>query len=127
MSKTYLLKLSAKGARIGGDITREEFDKRRSLQQLQKAVGGYLECAPLRRMPREFMDVDCFVDEEGLLKDGACLNIVVSRLCGGTFIVGNAVFALHNEEGETLGLMKEQCDRLSEFLKSHGAREEVSA
>ena len=126
MSKTYLLKLSAKGARIGGDITREEFDKGRSLEQLQKAVGGYLECAPTR-FPSEFSDVDCFVDEEGLLKDGTCLNMVVSRLCGGTFIVGNAVFALHDGEGETLGLPEDRFCKLAEYLKSLGAMEEVSA
>ena len=125
MSKTYLLKLSAKGARIGGDITREEFDKGRSLEQLQKAVGGYIERAFVR-FPAKYANIDCFVDEEGLLKDLPIVNKVVSELCRDTTgenVVGDAVFALHDEEGETYGLTEELCDELTAFLKVFGATE----
>ena len=116
--KTYLLKLSA----IGSILAREEFHKEDSLGQLQRAVNGYIERAPTL-MPGEFADVDCFVDEEGLLKGVAIVNQPVTHLCNHPqiTIVGDAVFATHDDEGETWGLSEEQCAALETYLISLGA------
>lgn len=115
---TYILKLSA----VGSLLTREAFEPENSPKQLQRAVGGYIECAPTK-MPAQLLDIDCFVDEEGLLKGVPIVNKPVTRLCGhpAITIVGDAVFVTHDDEGNTLGLTKRKCDALEEHLVSIGA------
>ena len=106
--QTYILKVPAVG-----EITREEFRADDSLSQLQKAVGGYIE-----RVPFNFgRGIDCFMDEEGLLHGGdVIVNTRIADIAK-LMVVGNAVFAAHDEEGETIGLTAEQCDELERMLK----------
>lgn len=105
---TYILKVTA-----AGEITREEFRADDSLKQLQKAVGGYIE-----RVPYNFgSGIDCFCDEEGMIKGG---DIVVNTAIANISkmpIVGNVAFAAHDEEGETIGLTAEQCEWIERLLK----------
>lgn len=115
--QTYILKVPAVG-----EITREEFRADDSLSQLQTAVGGYIE-----RVPFNFgRGIDCFMEEEGLLHGGEV--IVNTRIAdiAKLMIVGDAAFAAHDEEGETIGLTAEQCDEIERMLKrrrepEHGA------
>lgn len=104
---TYILKVPAVG-----EITREEFRADDSLKQLQEAVGGYIE-----RVPYNFgLGIDCFCDEDGLIKGG---DIVVNTAIANIAkipIVGNVAFAAHDCEGETIGLTAEQCAELERRL-----------
>lgn len=121
MKDTYIVKLAAEGS----VLRREPFDKANSLKQLQRAVGGYIERAPAI-LPKELGDIDCFVDEEGLLKDRKVVNECVSIMCCNPQIVilGDAVFAGHDGEGETVGLTEKQCGMLEEVLVWLGATKE---
>ena len=104
---TYILKVPAIG-----EITREEFREDDSLKQLQKAVGGYIE-----RVPYNFgLGIDCFYDEDGVIKGGdIVINTAIANIAK-ILIVGNVAFAAHDEEGETVGLTAEQCAELEERL-----------
>ena len=118
---TYIVKVAA----LGSVLSIEEFDGDNSLKQLQRCVGGLIERAPAV-LPDGLADIDCYVDEEGLLKGVAIVNQPVTTLCSKAttqecVIVGDAVFAAHDEMGETLGLTEERCAALAEHLKSIGA------
>lgn len=124
---TYIVKVAA----LGSVLSIEEFDRTNSLKQLQRAVGGCIERACVD-MPDGFGDVDCYVDENGLLKDEDVLvvNNIATALCLATTgepIVGDIVFAAHDGDGETFGLTKERCDALVAILCGMGAVKEGGA
>lgn len=106
--ETYLVKVP-----VMGKAEAVPFDKDHSYDQLSKAVGGYLELAPIPAIStKESYSIDCFVDEEGLVKTpprpyNPLLSIFAHR-----FLVGDAVFAGHDKEGETVGLSKADADAL---------------
>lgn len=119
MVKRYILKLSARG----GLLTREPFDKARCLRQLQRAVGGPIERAPTV-MPVEFIGVDCFINEQGMLHEIKVVNSVLTLLCRlpiHAYIVGDAVFAVRDGMGRTFGLTEERCAALEQYLVRLGA------
>lgn len=68
---------------------RVEMGYRPTLEQMQKAVGGYIE---LVSEP----DKDIFVNEEGLLLDDLEFNFEVSNMCG-RLILGDAVVCAKGE------------------------------
>lgn len=117
MNITYIIKLCA----VGGIAEAVELDPDNVLEQLQKAVGGYIERVPLEIPKEAGSDIDCFVDEEGLLKGIPAVNGPISRAYGAT-VVGDAVFAKHNKEGNTVGFTPIECAVFEQWLKSKGAQ-----
>ena len=83
-------------------------------EQIRDAVGGYLEAAPISIRGDRSYTIDCFVDEEGLLKRLP----VNARLLAmdPTPFVGNAVFAAHDADGETVGLTSNDAKVIANLL-----------
>lgn len=118
MAKTYVLKVAATGK-----VEREEFRADDALEQLQKAVGGWIERVPVPMMKGH----DLFVDEEGMMKrlpvNGLLTRFVHGRLRNtARFIVGDGVFAAHGDDGETRGLTEAECADFEASLVLCGAR-----
>lgn len=114
----YIVKLNTRG-----QAEREELDTENSLKQLQDAVGGYIERVPFGvKLPPELRRLDMFCDEEGLLKDvnEIVVNPIATRLYRFGVVVGNVVFALHDSDGETVGLEPNLATRLEEILAEIG-------
>lgn len=112
MKSTYLLKVNTDGT-----TERIPFDPSNSYEQLSGAVEGFIELVPVK-LP---YDCDLFVNEEGKL-NGLPLNEKLTRLYALEngyldLIVGNGIFARHDDAGETLGLTEEVCDYLENYLK----------
>jgi len=82
-----------------------------TLGMLQTLVEGLVQYVPA---DRDFLgfDADVWVNEEGLFREDFCMNVLASVIVG-TTIVGPAVIALSDSNGETLGLTDEQIDTLS--------------
>lgn len=74
---------------------REEFIEN-SLENLQKAVGGNIECA--HRLPS---GVEIYVNEEGLFKDGIINGFAVYK--GHQPFAGNAIAVSFDKKGNTIG------------------------
>lgn len=111
MKKTYILKVKADMT-----ITREEFDEKNSLGQLQSAVNGFVE-----RIPAEFKhNLDLWVNEEGILKQ-LPTNVILTALCSMMFgrivyLLGDGVFARHDEEGNILGIDEELAEKIEDIM-----------
>lgn len=119
MNKTYLLKVAADGT-----ITRVPIESAENIPQLlREGVGGWLELVPNKTEFDLFIDEEgkLFVDEDGKLKqkpyNSLLTKFVQGCLMPDDYIVGDGIIAAHDEEGETLGLTDEQCDRLEALLK----------
>ena len=120
MEQTYIVKVSTEGI-----VTREPFNAADSLKQLQTAVGGHIELVPIRLKGHR----DLFVDEEGKLKH-LPLNRVLTEFFAATegkkhglgffSLNGPGVFAAHDEEGNTLGLLAEECAEIEANLANFG-------
>jgi len=65
-----------------------------SLEELQKFVGGYIERVPTPSMDR---DIDCVVDEEGLMKQ-LPMNRKASNLVGGGQMIVGPMVILRGKE-----------------------------
>jgi hypothetical protein len=112
METTYILKVSADGR-----VEREPFDAADALGQLQREVGGYIERVPIPMVRRpDGSGNDLFVDEEGLQK-ALPLNTRLSFFCS-AFLAGNAVFAAHDNMGETVGLSKDDADSIVKTINT---------
>lgn len=107
----YVLKISKHG-----DIRREAFKPDASLEQLQRAVDGLIERVEIPAFIRWGLKCDCYVDEEGLLKDAPVLNIAVSEMACRA-IVGDAVLCMHDGKGESHGIPAALCRKLASFAK----------
>lgn len=123
MEKTYVLKVAATGK-----VEREEFRAGDALEQLQKAVGGWIERVPgdmAYRVGRKLIEIDVFVNEEGLLKElpmnGVLMRFVHAQTGGKYGLVGNGVIVGHDGAGTTIGLDEETCDRIVADLGKCGA------
>lgn len=90
-----------------GKPTIEPFNQENSYKQISEAVGGMIECAIIPRIKHSGRyGIDCFVDEEGLLKH-LPLNRRLTAFCSDSYggpLVGDAIFVAHDDEGETVGL-----------------------
>lgn len=112
----FVVKVPAEGA-----IVKAPFDKEHSYKQLSDAVGGYIECAVIPRVGHSGpYEVDCFVNEEGLLKHlpfNPRLTAFASSVYDGP-LVGDGIFVGHDGEGETVGLEERDADELVKMLES---------
>lgn len=92
-------------------ISHDEDEKGGTLSMLQTAVEGWVEHV---RADRDYLgfDADIWVNEEGIYRDDFEMNVLASVMTGQT-LVGPAVVALTNSDGETLGLTDEQIETLS--------------
>jgi hypothetical protein len=101
---TYIVKVP-----VTGKAEIVTFNAADSYSQLRDAVGGYIEAAVIPTIfTKENYTIDCYVDEEGLLKQ-LPLNERLTAFARPVYnlpFVGNAVFAAHDLEGETVGLSK---------------------
>lgn len=94
-------------------LTNGNFETREitnELEDLQKIVGGYIEIPYLKEIFTK-NGIDVIINEEGKFIEGLRPEIVVvDNLTGDIFdvIMGNCIFASHNEEGETVALNEEQ-------------------
>ena len=108
----FILKVAATG-----EVTREEFNAGDSLGQLQSAVGGFLERVPVLMVTGH----DLFVNEDGI-SEKLPFNEKLTRFVRGRTrnslmeLLGDGVFAAHDEEGNTLGLTEEECDDLERAI-----------
>lgn len=118
MEKRYILKVSADGR-----VEREPFDSAGGLGQLQRSVGGYIERVPIPMVRGH----DLFVNEDGIA-ERLPYNMVASRFVigqsrGATLgILGNATFAAHDRDGETIGLTDAECADIERALARFGGR-----
>lgn len=88
-----------------------------NLRTMQKAVGGYIERLHDDYLPEKLRKYDFFVDEEGLLKPFRVKNRTVS--CISTHnIYGPCIVTKHNEEGDTIGLTRTECDEIIETISN---------
>ena len=100
---------------VDGLIEWKEIEVGNSYELLRNAVGGWIECANVEH------NIDIWLNEEGKL-----IGLEPNRLATALFwdkwgigtdiIVGDVFLATNNEEGETIGLNKEQIDYLQEFV-----------
>ena len=108
--ETYIVKVP-----VTGKVETVPFDAADSYAQICEAVGGYLEAAVIPTIPTtENYTIDCFVDEEGMLKH-LSINMRLSAFALPVYdlpIVGDAVFVAHDAEGETVGLTKADADAI---------------
>lgn len=80
------------------------------LQDLQKIVGGYIEVPFLSETLRE-NGIDVIINEEGKFIEGLRPEIaIVDRNTNQVLdvVMGNCIFASHDEEGETVPLTEKQ-------------------
>ena len=95
-----------------------ERDIENTLEALQGIVGGYIEIPFIsERFANETIDI--VINEEGKLIN---LEPQIAVLQRGTnrildLIVGNCIFASHDEEGEMIGLTDEQIEIVKEELR----------
>ena len=112
MKQTYIVKVSTEGI-----VTREPFYADDSLAQLRAAVRGYIERVPVLMVTGH----DLFVNEDGI-SEKLPFNEKLTRFVRGRTrnslmeILGDGVFAAHDEEGNTLGLTEEECDDLERAI-----------
>lgn len=59
---------------------------------------------------------DIFVDDEGLFRDVRVISAI--DLLGKSILVGNLIFANHNEAGETTDLSDSDIDNIKRFIKT---------
>ena len=98
----------------------EEKEITNELQDLQKIVGGYIE-VPFLSETLTKHGVDVIINEEGKFKEGLRPEItIVDHRTNQVldFVMGNCIFASHDEEGETVELTKEQHDIVMRELQS---------
>ena len=80
------------------------------LEDLQKIVGGYIE-VPFLKETLTKNGIDVIINEEGKFKEGLRPEItIVDHRTNQVLdvVMGNCIFASHDEEGETVELTEEQ-------------------
>ena len=101
--KAKVLKIPARGEWSFAEVDADA-DGIITLDALQGAVGGWIECWWLGEA--EFPDLDMFINEEGKL-NGLSFNMVATRLSGifarGDCIVGDTVVCRHGD-ANSIGL-----------------------
>lgn len=91
------------------------------LEDLQKIVGGYIE-VPYLKETFANNGIDVIINEEGFIENLRPEIAVVDNLTGHVFdvIMGNCIFASHDEEGNTTELNEEQYKIVMNELKTSG-------
>ena len=101
-----------------GEFTTKEITN--SLEDLQNIVGGYIEIPFLSQKFLEH-DIDIIINEEGKFIEGMTPEIAVMKRGTNTIldlVMGNCVFASHDEEGNTISLNDKQTKIVMEELKT---------
>ena len=91
-----------------GELKPQEINN--TLEDLQKIVGGYIEIPFLSQKFLEH-DIDIIINEEGKYIEGLKPEIAVVKEETGTIldlVMGNCVFASHDNDGETIELNEKQ-------------------
>lgn len=91
------------------------------LEDLQKIVGGHIE-VPYLKETFTNNGIDVIINEEGNIESLRPEIAVVDNLTGHVFdvIMGNCIFASHDEEGNTTELSEEQYKIVMNELKTSG-------
>lgn len=101
-----------------GEFTTKEIGN--NLEDLQNIVGGYIEIPFLSQKFLEH-DIDIIINEEGKFIEGMTPEIAVMKKGTNTIldlVMGNCVFASHDEEGNTISLNDKQTKIVMEELKT---------
>lgn len=90
-----------------------------TLEALQEVVGGYIEIPYLSEVFAE-NDIDIIINDEGKFIEGLKAEIAIVK--DGTnevldVVMGNCIFASHNDEGDTVSLTDEQIAIVQNELK----------
>ena len=112
--ETYIVKVP-----VSGKVEVVPFNAADSYSQLHDAVGGCLEAAVIPTIStKEPYGIDCFVDEEGLLKYLPFNErlMTFARPVYDLPLVGDAVFVAHDADGETVGLTRADADAIAKRL-----------
>ena len=97
----------------------ETKDIENDVAELQKIVGGYIEI-PFLKESFTKNGIDVIINEEGKFIESLRPEIaVVDRLTGQILdvIIGNCIFASHDEDGEMIALTEEQYKIVMEELQ----------
>lgn len=90
------------------------------LKSLQAEVGGLITLANYYE-ELDARNIDIFADDEGLLKSNPIITFFVTskenKYKSIATLVGNLVFASHDDEDNTLGLSQKQLSFIKEHLK----------
>lgn len=101
-----------------GEFTTKEIGN--NLEDLQNIVEGYIEIPFLSQKFLEH-DIDIIINEEGKFIEGMTPEIAVMKKETNTIldlVMGNCVFASHDEEGNTISLNDKQTKIVMEELKT---------
>lgn len=101
-----------------GEFTTKEIGN--NLEDLQNIVGGYIEIPFLSQKFLEH-DIDIIINEEGKFIEGMTPEIAVMKKGTNTIldlVMGNCIFASHDEEGNTISLNDKQTKIVMEELKT---------
>ena len=101
-----------------GEFTTKEIGN--NLEDLQNIVGGYIEIPFLSQKFLEH-DIDIIINEEGKFIEGMTPEIAVIKKGTNTIldlVMGNCIFASHDEEGNTISLNDKQTKIVMEELKT---------
>lgn len=100
-----------------GELKEKEI--KNDLEELQKIVGGYIEIPFLSKKFFEH-EIDMIINEEGKFIEGLKPEIaVVEKKTNAVadIVMGNCIFASHDEEGNTIELNEEQVKIIMEELQ----------
>ena len=92
-----------------------------NLEDLQNIVGGYIEIPFLSQKFLEH-DIDIIINEEGKFIEGMTPEIAVMKRGTSTIldlVMGNCVFASHDEKGNTISLNDKQTKIVMEELNTN--------
>lgn len=97
-------------------------DIENTLEALQKIVGGYIEIPFLSKIFYQ-NEIDIIINEEGKMIEG--LKPEIAILENGSnkvldVVMGNCLFASHDDEGNTVGLTDKQIEIVENELKMSG-------
>lgn len=95
-----------------GDAIPVTVNEAGSLSTLQTCVEGYVQVVTGRLGG---MNVDLWVNEEGLFRSDFSVNPIASMICGQT-IVGPVVITRCDKEGNTIGFTDNMMERISQEM-----------
>lgn len=101
-----------------GELAEKEI--KNTLEELQKIVGGYIEIPYLSEVFAE-NDIDMIINDEGKLIEGLKPEIAIVKSGENRIldlVMGNCIFASHDEEGNTVSLNAEQMEIVKHELET---------
>lgn len=97
-------------------------DIENTLEALQKIVGGYIEIPFLSKTFYQ-NEIDIIINEEGKMIEGLKPEIAILEKGSNKVldvVMGNCLFASHDDEGNTVGLTDKQIEIVENELKMSG-------